>query len=279
MFKLNLFFLFLLILFYFTNASYNSTYAQVGVYLSGAAYCGKDKYSTMVLAGPAKGFVVTGTLYDRTTDLQGYMGYLDLTKSIHIVLRGSSSVLNWLDDFEVKQVPYDSWSECGCKVHNGFYKAALGLSNETIRQIKSLKASKPTYKIYINAHSLGASVGDLLAMELLKENIETIFYGYGKPRVGDKTYAEFVNLKIKNHYRHTHNKDIVPHVPPIEGFGYYHSCQEIFEDSTGQIKFCSQTDCEDKTCGDQYSLYQTSSDDHLYYLGHRVNCEESTETK
>jgi hypothetical protein len=277
MFKLNLFFFFLLILFYFTNASYNSTYAQVGVYLSGAAYCGKDKYSTMVLSGPAKGFVVTGTIYDIPTDLQGYIGYLDSTKSIHIVLRGSSSILNWLDDFEVKQVPYDSWSECDCKVHNGFYKAALGLSDETIRQVKLLKITKPDYKIYINGHSLGASVADLLSMELLKKHIETIFYGYGKPRVGDISYAEFVNFKNKNHYRHTHYKDIVPHVPPMEGFGYYHSCQEIFEDSTGQIKFCSETDCEDKTCGDQYPLYQTNADDHLYYLTHRVSCEESTE--
>ena len=276
MFKLNIFLSFLFILFYFVNASYNSTQAQIGVYLAGAAYCGKDKYSTMVLTGPAKGFVVTGTIYDRPTDLQGYVGYLDLTKTIHVVLRGSSSILNWLDDFEVRQVDYTTWSDCGCKVHNGFYKAALGLSNETIRLIKVLKISKPTYKIYINSHSLGSSVGDLLSMELLKEQIETNVYGYGKPRVGDKTYAQFYNGKIKEHYRHTHNKDIVPHVPPIEGFGYYHSCQEIFETESGEIKFCSQTNCEDKTCGDQYSISQTNSNDHSYYLGHKVSCEEST---
>ena len=276
MFKLNIFLSFLFILFYFVNASYNSTQAQIGVYLAGAAYCGKDKYSTMVLDGPAKGFVVTGTIYDRPTDLQGYVGYLDSSKTIHVILRGSSSVLNWLDDFEVRQVDYTTWSDCKCKVHNGFYKAALGLRNETIRLIKVLKISKPKYVIYINSHSLGSSVGDLLSMELLKEQIETNVYGYGKPRVGDKTYAQFYNGKVKEHYRHTHNRDIVPHVPPIEGFGYYHSCQEIFETESGEIKFCSQTDCEDKTCGDQYSLSQTNSDDHLYYLGHKVSCEEST---
>jgi hypothetical protein len=278
MFRLNLFFHVSFILLNFTQSIYNLTYAHIGVYLAGAAYCGKDKYSTMVLTGPAKGFVVSGIIYDKPTDLEGFIGYLDSTKSIHIALRGSSSILNWLDDFEVRQVPYKTWSDCEneCKVHNGFYKAALGLSNDTISQVKLLQVSNPTYKIYINSHSLGALVSDLLSMELLKEQIETNIYGYGKPRVGNKAYAEFVNSKNTEHYRFTHNKDIVPHVPPIKGLGYYHSCQEIYEDETGEIKLCSQTKCEDKTCGNQYSLSQTNINDHYYYLGHRVNCEEST---
>jgi predicted lipase len=273
-----------------TQAIYNSTFAQIGVYLAGAAYCGKDKYSTMILTGPATGFAVTGIIYDMSTDLEGFVGYLDLTKSIHIVLRGSSSVLNWLDDLEVRQVPYTTWSECGfeygneygneyenkCKVHNGFYKATLGLLNQTIDQIKLLQISKPNYKIYINGHSLGNAIADLLSMELLKKHIETNVYGYGKPRVGNKNYAKFINTKNIEHYRHTHDRDIIPHVPPINGLGYYHSCQEIFEDSTGQLKFCSRTDCEDQTCGNQYTLTQTIVSDHYYYLGHHVNCYEST---
>ncbi len=39
-----------------TNA-YNPTQLTNGVWLSGAAYCGTDKYPTMQLAGPATGFV------------------------------------------------------------------------------------------------------------------------------------------------------------------------------------------------------------------------------
>lgn len=276
MFRLIYFLLFIFLnIFTPTKSVYNLTFAQIGVYLSGAAYCNKDKYLSMELTGPAKGFVVTDILYDKSTDLQGYIGYLDLMESIHVVLRGSSSILNWLDDFEVRQVPYTTWNDCGCKVHNGFYKATLGLANETTSLVKKLQLSKPNYQLYLNGHSLGNAVIDLLSMELLKNQIESNVYGYGKPRVGDKNYAKFVNLKIKNNYRHTHDKDIVPHIPPIEGFGYYHSCQEIFEDSSGQLKFCSITDCEDKNCSDQYSLTQTNSNDHLYYLGHGVNCEES----
>lgn len=92
-----------------TIFSYDSAQLSTGVWLSGAAYCGKDKYSSMILKGPATGFVYKDTLYDVKTDLQGYIGILPTTKSIYVVLRGSSSVVNWLDDFEVKLVPYTSF--------------------------------------------------------------------------------------------------------------------------------------------------------------------------
>ena len=268
--------LFILLNLTFGVSLYDSTQANIGIYLSGAAYCGKNTYSSMILTGPAKGFIVTGTLYDISTDLEGYIGYLEITKTIYIVFRGSSSKLNWLDDFEVRQVNYTTWPECSCKVHNGFYKATLGLRNETIRQVKLLMIKKPTYKIFITSHSLGSAVGNLISMELYKEGIKTNVYGYGSPRVGDITYAQFYNNKITEHFRHTHNKDIVPHVPPIKGFGYYHSCQEIFENESGILTHCSQLVCEDKSCGNQYSLIQTNTNDHLYYLSHRVDCQSST---
>ena len=79
---------------------------NMGVWLSGAAYCGKEQYKTMKITGPAKGFVYKDTLYDEKTDLQGYVGTLSSTKTIYVVFRGSSSTMNWLDDFEVKLVPY-----------------------------------------------------------------------------------------------------------------------------------------------------------------------------
>jgi hypothetical protein len=113
-------------------------------------------------------------------------------------------------------------------------------------------------------------------MELLKAGIVSKYYGYGKPRVGDVNYSHFLNSKISEHYRHTHNKDTVPHVPPIYGMGYYHSCQEIFEDEFNNIKMCSLNNCEDSSCGNQYSLSQTNTTDHSYYLKHHMSCEDST---
>lgn len=255
---------------------YNSTQLTTGVWLSGAAYCGKEIYNTMKLDGPAKGFIYKDTLYDVKTDLQGYIGILPSTKSIYVVLRGSSSLMNWLADFEVRLVPYTTFPECDCSVHNGFYKSALGVSNKTVYSVKTLKRLHPNYSVIVTGHSYGASVGQLLAMELIKENIKVQLYDYGQPRVGDITYASFVNSHISEYWRTTHNKDIVPHVPPIEGFGYLHSCREIFEDESGELNLCSEYDCEDPKCANQFKIRETNTDDHSYYLGHRLSCQDST---
>ena len=70
-------------------------------WLSGAAYCGKEKYGSMIVGGPAEGFVYYDTLYDMKSDLQGFIGVLPSSKSIYVVYRGSSSALNWIYDMEL----------------------------------------------------------------------------------------------------------------------------------------------------------------------------------
>lgn len=261
---------------YFANSTqFDLEQLNTSVWLSGAAYCGKEKYETMRLSGPATDFVYKDTLYDSKTDLQGFIGILSSTKSIYVVIRGSSSKMNWLDDLEVRKVEYTTYPQCDCKVHNGFYRSALGVSNHTISAVKTLQNIYPTYSVIVTGHSYGASCGQLLAMELERNGIKTKLYNFGQPRVGDNIYAPFVKTIISEYYRITHNKDMVPHVPPTDGFGYYHSCREIFEDVDGKLTMCSETNCEDPTCADQYSLIKTNTDDHLYYLGHRVSCEES----
>ena len=67
---LNLF-LFLSFLGFASSSSLDLIQLKTCVWLSGAAYCGKDNYQTMKLAGPATGFVYKDTLYDHKTDLQG----------------------------------------------------------------------------------------------------------------------------------------------------------------------------------------------------------------
>lgn len=256
------------------NAIYNINYGYTGVFLSGAAYCNKNRYLNMKLIGPVSGFIITDIIYDSSTDLQGYIGYLDNLQTIHIVIRGSASFLNFFDDFKILRIPYETWPECNCTVHNGFYKMTRRIKNDVIEKINVIRKNKPNYTIIINGHSLGSAIADLLSMELAKENIESMVYGYGKPRIGDIKYAKFYNTKIKEHYRHTHNKDIVPHLPPNNKFDYYHSCQEIFEDMNGKLKICSSDDCEDKSCGEQYKLFETNIYDHKYYLGHKLECLE-----
>jgi hypothetical protein len=258
---------------------YDLNQLYTNVWLSGAAYCNKEQYNTMKLAGPASGFIYEQTLYDEKTDLQGYIGYIHSTKTIYITIRGSSSAKNWLDDFEIRLIPYNTFPECKCSVHRGFYNSALSVTNQTIETIQKLKQIYPSYSVVATGHSYGAATSQLLAMELVKAQIYVQIYNYGQPRIGDANYAAFVNTKIWNYFRTTHYKDIVPHLPPTKGFDYYHSCREIFEDFTGKLMECSNTNCEDPNCANQYKVYETNTDDHSYYLGHYLSCETSTITK
>lgn len=250
---------------------------NTSVWLSGAAYCNKENYPTMKLSGPASGFIYMETLYDAKTDLQGYIGIIQETQSIYIVLRGSSSAMNWLADLEIRLVPYDSYPECNCNVHRGFYHSALGVYSTTIDVVKLLLKVNPTYSVILTGHSYGASCGQILAMELERKGIKTQIYNFGQPRVGDDKYAGFVNTIIdaEDYWRVTHDKDIVPHVPP-EGLGYLHSCREVFEDDQGVLKICSEADCEDPECANRYKWSETNGEDHSYYLGHEMSCEQST---
>lgn len=248
------------------------------VWLSGAAYCGKENYATMRVSGPAANFTYKETLYDNITDLQGYIGTMDSTESIYIVLRGSSSVMNWLDDFEILRVSYDTYPECNCTVHYGFYESALGVTFNTLSSIQSLRTAYPGYSIVVTGHSYGAAVGLLLALELKKSGFVNIkVYNYGQPRVGDDAFARFVNTVFakEDYVRVTHDRDVVPHLPPTEGFGYYHACGEVFEYGDGSLRICSDTVCEDASCSAQYNLSETNTVDHSIYLAHNLSCQES----
>lgn len=258
---------------YAINA-FSNNQLMTGVWLSSAAYCDPKDYSSMILGGPATGFIYKNSIYDAKTDLRGYIGILDKTQSIYVILRGSSSIMNWIDDAEVRKVPYTTYyNECNkCEVHNGFYRSALGVRNQTIESVKKLQKEYPNFDIIVTGHSYGASAGQLLAMELTKEKIPVVIYNYGQPRTGNQEFAHFVNTVLDEYYRTTHNKDMVPHIPIL---GYVHSCKEIFEDINGNLMMCSETNCEDPLCTNQYHLYQTNTDDHKEYLNHTMSCANS----
>ena len=259
------------------HSSWSMNQANISVWLSAAAYCNKQDYKTMNLVGPATGVHVESILYDETTDMQGYIATLDTT--IYVVFRGSQSMRNWLDDFEIMQVKYPYCEKC--QVHKGFYDVVQALKKETIdvvHQMTSGKSSKQ-FDIIITGHSLGAAIADLMSIELFQADIPTQVYTFGQPRIGNHEFANYVNLVIKDYWRFTHNRDIVPHLPPTE-INYYHSCGEIFQstDSATNLTFCTNVDidCEDPACSAQYDYFRSVDiKDHMYYLGHYMDCNAS----
>ena len=273
-------FYFLFFSFYKCSTAFDMNIAKVSVWLSGAAYCDKDMYQNMTLTGPASGFKYIDTLYDVKSDTQGFIGYHRDSHAIYVVIRGTSSALNWLDDIQMLHTHYITYPECECNVHSGFYKSALGVRDRTLLLVELLHKKYPTYKIVHTGHSFGAATSSLLAMEIAHEGVfdSVEVYNFGQPRIGDAKYAGFVNTVIheEHYWRLTHNRDIVPHLPVGSVIEYLHSCREVFESKTGEITICSEVDCEDKMCANQYSISDTNIDDHHIYLGHVFSCEDST---
>lgn len=257
------------------SSIYNEEQSNINIWLSGAAYCDKESYLSMQLSGPAQGFLVKDVIYDTKTDLQGYIGVLPSAKSIHVVFRGTDSVKNWIDDLKVLKTNYTTFPDCFCEVHKGFYMSALSVADQTAKTVAKLMGENPAYSVITTGHSYGAGVTQFMSMELLARGIPNQVYNYGQPRTGDQEFATFYNKYMHDYWRFTHNADIVPHVPPIK-MNYIHSCGEVFEDASGATHFCSETECEDPTCADQYSLIHTNIPDHETYLGHYVGCDTST---
>ena len=238
-----------------------------GVWLSGAAYCPKELYPMMDV-GPVD-FVYNATLHNEWSDLHGFVGRVLPGGEIWVVFRGSSSVRNWIHDLEVAKVDYATFPECSCSVHRGFYQSVLGVREDALMVVTKLVADYPKDRVYVGGHSYGAACAQLMAMELARVGIPADVYTYGSPRVGDSLYSSFMTL-VLHHVRVTHDRDIVPHVPPKE-MGFFHSTQEWFE-MEGALTACSDIDGEDPECSAQYPLRNTTVDDHLVYLCHPMAC-------
>ena len=70
-----------------------------------------------------------------------------------------------------------------------------------------------TLQVKTTGHSLGAAIANLAAMDFVRAGYDVSLYNFGQPRVGNKAYAVYTGALLSEQYRHTHYKDIVPHVP------------------------------------------------------------------
>ncbi|ETO06965.1 hypothetical protein RFI_30425 [Reticulomyxa filosa] len=122
--------------------------------------------------------------------------------------------------------------------------------------------------ITLGCYKTGAALAAHCAIDFFDQKaIQPMFvYTYGQPRVGNQQFANYYNSNIKIHYRVTHRKDPVPHVP-TEDMGFYHMMEEIFYPKNPNETYivCSESG-EQSNCSDQY-LVDLDIYDHLDYMG------------
>ena len=127
---------------------YDLEEAKRGIWLSSATFCSPRDYGSMPFTeGPIAGFNLTMTIRDLKYNAIGFVGYLPSSKTIYASYRGSDSARNWIADADIRKVPYDSFPECDCTVHSGFYNSMLAEFDAVLAEVQKLMRRHPDYAV------------------------------------------------------------------------------------------------------------------------------------
>mmetsp|Transcript_25554 Transcript_25554/g.51161 ORF Transcript_25554/g.51161 Transcript_25554/m.51161 type:complete len:354 (-) Transcript_25554:83-1144(-) len=260
---------------------------NTSIWLSSGAYCPTEVYLNRTYLGYSEGFTPTNIITDKDSDTAGYIGYMKKQSSIYIVMRGSVSFQNWIDDFDARQVPYNNTNCLDCYVHEGFSYAWNQVAHSVIPEVVELRRKFPTYSIIVTGHSLGGALASLCALSLQElfnaesavtnkfslravQKLHVIpkvrLFTFGAPRFSNEALAAYATKLLSDRSRVTHYKDMAPHCPPY--LQYMHIAGEWYEDELGDVSACSGY--EDPLCSSQW--YYTSIADHMRYLGLPIGC-------
>eukprot|EP00887_Chlorella_sp_A99_P003551 scaffold7.g3551.t1 len=228
------------------------------------------------------GFAPQVAVFDAAWDLQGYVGFSAELDAIVVAFRGtdSHSYYNWVEnmrtwrtDFSLAVAGYPDAPQYAY-VHGGFFSSynASSLAPNVTRAVRELMAQHPRAPVYVTGHSLGGAMATICAMDI-RLNLgasDVRVFTFGSPRVGNSIFAEWFRREIALHYRFTHNRDIVPSVPPSY-MGFHHVSREIWLvdilaghtlvgvcDNSGEDARCHNVMCHLGLC--------SSISDHLLYL-------------
>lgn len=209
---------------------------------------------------------IESIIHDPKYNFQGFVAYDTELKSILIAFRGSMDVKNWIDNltfYKTRAFPRLPSVE----IHLGFYYVYQSVATQLLNGLAKLKTKYPQAKLSITGHSLGAAVASICAFDLaLNHNtrIDSV-WTFGSPRIGNDAWTQYFHKLIPVHYRITHYRDVVPHIP-FKWMGFMHLTQEVYYDQTcSSYRVC--TEREDKTCSNRCSpLHCDSIVDHLTYL-------------
>lgn len=144
-----------------------------------------------------------------------------------LVFRGTTSFVDWLTNVRFVLTP----SAVG-KVHLGFNQALDLVWEEIYDTLCTWKDRDQT--LWVTGHSLGGALATL-AVDRLTEKLMDVsgLYTFGQPRVGDKTFADHFDRKMKRYsFRFVSDEDIVTKVPFPP---YRHVGNEYFLDRHGKL--------------------------------------------
>jgi hypothetical protein len=136
-------------------------------------------------------------------------------EEILVSFRGTiNNVQQWASDLDTV---YTKWYGSG-KVHRGFYDRFNEIKSPTLTFLKKAQQQLPDGDIVISGHSMGGAVATLFA-SYLKDFMKITpdyIYTYGSPRVGDGTFAKYIDKQFGDRIVRVMNEwDMVSDLPPM----------------------------------------------------------------
>eukprot|EP00455_Lapot_gusevi_P051263 TRINITY_DN75_c0_g1_i4.p1 TRINITY_DN75_c0_g1~~TRINITY_DN75_c0_g1_i4.p1 ORF type:complete len:375 (-),score=131.31 TRINITY_DN75_c0_g1_i4:51-1175(-) len=137
---------------------------------------------------------------------------------IIVSFRGTEhNVWQWLNNGEVKPVPFFPETCPGCMVHSGLYDRFLDVRDIILDDLNKAIVELPNANIYFTGHSAGGVWAILLAAHIALTNptlMPTAIYTFGTPRIGNDAFAEFFSPIFGDSFvRVIRPKDPFPYMP------------------------------------------------------------------
>jgi triacylglycerol lipase len=169
------------------------------------------------------------------TDTQGLLAAFK--NSIVLCFRGTSNLADWLDDGEIRLVPFRS----NGLIHVGFRNALDSVYPAIEATLRKWSGKGRT--LWVTGHSLGGALA-LLAAAYLRFPADPTkvlprpiagLYTFGQPRVGTIDFCQACDGNFGAYYfRYVNHDDIVTRIPPRVLF-YWHGGRVEMIDRTGAI--------------------------------------------
>ncbi len=140
----------------------------------------------------------------------------------YLVLRGTESAQDWLDDLEAEQKTWP-WQDGRGHVHDGFLRLYGSLRDLALAALDSLQPRGPLWSC---GHSLGCALSSMAVLDLHERwpDQPLQHYNFASPRLAAPDFAAAYNALGVPTYRVVNDSDLVPEVPPgvVDGLLYQH---------------------------------------------------------
>ncbi|OQE38498.1 hypothetical protein PENCOP_c008G04758 [Penicillium coprophilum] len=222
--------------------------------LSSAAYSG--------CIGKAFDVTITKRIYDLLTDTNGFVGYSTENKKISVVMRGSTTIADILNDIDTTLVTPSLSGvtfPSGVKIMRGLNKPWSAVHDEVIAEVKSLIAKYPDYTLEATGHSLGGALTYIAHVALaqnfpgkaLTSNALAAF------PIGNEAWANFAGSQAGTLNRGNNIADGVPNMYVSGLFNFKHYGTEYY--SSGLKLTCVKCEGQrDLACSAGNGMYSVT---------------------